>query len=322
LEDSINTSNAVYEPFDYPLGASVINMGDEENGWAGTWMVYDGQPADMTIEAGTKGNRLAGNLSTASGLRAYRNLKQKRTDDGKDIWLSFFFETKNPANIADTWMGLSLFNGENERALIGKNYGQTKLGIAGADATEGLSSVSALNLNETWLVVKIETSGNASAEKAYLWLNPDPKTEPLPSAAATQSTLQLNSGFDRIVCHLGNKAGISAAFDEIRLGKSFQEVTNTAATGLENIKSAGNFKARYDRQSKTLQITGTFPENDHAAVSFFDIGGRLLFYEKVEVNSGTNQYIVGQGKLNVNPGIYLVTFKMKQAAYAAKVLVY
>jgi hypothetical protein len=29
-----------------------------------------------------------------------------------------------------------------------------------------------------------------------------------------------------------------------------------------------------------------------------------------------------QGKLNVNSGIYLVTFKMKQASYAAKVLVY
>jgi alpha-D-xyloside xylohydrolase len=322
LEDSINSSDTVYEPFDYPLGAALSNLGDEENGWAGTWMVYDGQPADMTIEAGTQGNRLSGNLSAASGLRAYRNLKQKWTDDGNAVWLSFFFETKNPANIADTWMGLSLFDGEAERVLFGKNYGRSHLGIAGTGATEGLSSVSALNLDESWLVIKIETSGNASTENAYLWLNPAPETEPLPSAAVAQSTLQLNNGFDRIVCHLGNKIGISAAFDEIRIGKSFQEVTSADATGLERIKSAGNFNATFNKQSKTLQITGTFLENDDATVSFFDIGGRLLFREKVKINNGTNQYIVGQGKLNVNPGIYFVTFRTKRAAYANKVLVY
>jgi alpha-D-xyloside xylohydrolase len=264
LEDTtLATLTSVYEPFDYLEGSNLNGSGVAGKGWGSAWTVYEGTSTDMTIKAPTAysglvttGNKLTGKLSSATALRASRNLSSKWADDGSSFWISFLLEINNPSAIADSWQGLSLFNGSAERILIGKNWGKSQLGIVGYDASEGTSTISALNLQQTWIVVLIKTSGDANNENAYLWVNPDPKTEPLIANANISTTVQLNNGFDRIVCHLGNTAGILASYDEIRIGKAYVDVNSTPAAAGKIIGKSSVCKGSSKVIYKVPQIVG------------------------------------------------------------------
>jgi hypothetical protein len=132
--------------------------------------------------------------------------------------------------------------------------------------------------------------------------------------------LSLFNGFDKVVCHLGNKTGISASFDEIRIGKTFEAV---ATTGLKVINTNNNrLKARVDSRNKTIIITYVPPENEDAVISFFDVGGRMLLNEKMKITAGQNQYFINMEKMSINTGVYLVTLKTKNTYRSTKVLVY
>lgn len=328
FEDSVKVINSAYEPFDYTQGSSMVSMGEAGDGWGGPWTVYDGLYTDMTITAptaytglSTTGNKLTGSLSTASAVRAYRELSPRWSDDGKNIWISFLMEINNPDKIAGSWQGLSLFNGDAERVLIGKNWGRTVLGINGADASEGLSTVSALNLNPSWIVVKIETSGNSSNENAYLWINPDPKSEPQTTKANVKTAVQINNGFDRIVCHLGNTAGISTSYDEIRIGKSFNAVTSPVATGMNSAKADDAFTVTVNNASKTAKVNFTSTESGNGVISLYDISGRALYQKAVDVLADHNEYLINANKLGINAGIYFVTLRTGGSNYSAKIAI-
>jgi hypothetical protein len=123
-----------------------------------------------------------------------------------------------------------------------------------------------------------------------------------------------------VVCHLGNKTGISASFDEIRIGKTVEAV---AATGLKVINTNNNrLKARVDSRNKIVIITYAPLENEDAVISFFDVGGRMLLNEKMKITAGQNQYFINMEKMSINTGVYFVTLKTKNTYRSTKVLVY
>jgi alpha-D-xyloside xylohydrolase len=318
---------SVYEPFDYLLGNNLNGLGISGEGWGSAWTVYEGNTSDITIQTSTdypgliiKGNKLTGNLSTASGLRAYRNLSSVWNDDGNNIWISFLMEINNPSSIADSWQGLSLFNGSTERVLIGKNWGKSQLGLVGYDASEGVSSISAYNLQQSWVVVLIKTSGNTNNESAYMWVNPDPKTEPLIANANLGTSVQINNGFDRIACHLGNTAGISASYDEIRIGKSFSKVSYPA-TGLPNIDKKNSFRVLVNNTEKVLRIVyASSVKNSKGEISLFDLNGRCLVKEKVQIEEGNNEYKLNLNKCIKTLGLYIISFKTDNGIFTTKIV--
>ena len=212
-----------------------------------------------------------------------------------------------------------MFNGSDERVLIGKNWGYGVLGMNGSNATQGLSTVSAFNLPQTWVVVKIETSGNSSNENAYLWLNPDPKTEPLVSTAKVKSTVQINAGFDRIVCHMGNTSGVSANFDEIRLGKDFSQVTNPI-TGLTHLKAnPSNLIVVTDPINNVSRISYHSPISDCGMITVYDLSGSKCFEQQVTLNAANNEFVIPINKERFHSGLYLVSLQTSNLVLFGKI---
>ena len=283
FEDTIQGSIAsVYEPFNYTVGDNLNGLGTSGNGWGGAWTVYEGTAADMTIQPSTdytglntKGNKLTANLSASTALRAYRDLNPRWEDDGHDIWISFLMEITNPSSIANSWQAISLFNGATERILIGKDWGKSNLGILGYDASENVSSISAYNLPQSWIVVLIKTSGDSQNEPAYMWINPDPKTEPQIADADVSSTVQINNGIDRIVCHLGNTAGIICNYDEIRLAKSFSSIVPSGTIDKTHPMDLGSVSYPNPFNSSTT-INFNLADKENVNLEIYDVLGRTI----------------------------------------------
>jgi alpha-D-xyloside xylohydrolase len=327
FEDTIaEIVTSVYEPFNYVEGSLLNGQGRVGSGWGSAWTVFDGKASDFSVQAPsafngllTSGNRLTAGATASAGLRIYRDLNPRWEDDGKNIWLSFLLEIKNPTSLSTTWQGLSLFNGSNERVLIGKNWGQSKLGLNGSDAAQTLSNVSAFNLPQTWVVMKIVTSGNSSNENAYLWFNPNPKTEPQVSTANVTSTIQINSGFDRIVCHMGNTSGVSASFDEIRIGKDFSQVSNPI-TGLTHPKAnQSDLIVVTDQLNKTSRISYHSQISDRGMISVYDLSGSKCYEQQVNVNAANNDYVIPMDKASFHSGVYLVSLQTSTVVLYGKI---
>ena len=318
--------NSLYEPFDYATGRNLNDAGDNTKGWGGPWKVFEGLGTDMTISDGVasgglarNGNKLTANLSTATALRAYRDIYPGWTDDGRDVWVSFLMDINNPGLLANSWQGLSLYNGSAERILFGKNWGHSFLGLNEFNIAGGLSSVSAFNLPQTWIVALIKMSGNNNAEQAYMWINPDPGSEPAISTANAQTTVQLNGGFNRIVCHLGNTAGISVGYDEIRLGRSFSMVSNPP-TGIKSTNYQGDMVVAVDAVNKVLRFSAQSEIQDILEVSVFDANGRQLMKSGRLEADGHTTFSLSYSHLPVSKGVYLISVKSTDRIYRVKVV--
>lgn len=315
--ENINTSvekSAIYEPFDYELEQELNNQGEAGNGWGSPWMLFEGTSANMSIQAQSDysglssiGNKLVGDLTIGEGLRASRMLEPVWQDTGDDIWLSFLFEVDNPNSLSDSWQGISLFNGSDERILIGKDWGKSQLGFIGYGSGSYTSSTSAFNTGQVWLVFKIETSGDASAENAYLWIDPDPNTTPDTGLADIAQVVQINGGFDKIVCHLGNTVGIKCSFDEIRLGSSFDQVKSSIPDPIKHLRTSENsYRIFHNRKADIITVESYKSDPRNVQLKIFSMSGVCIYQRSVKFNPEINKVSLKLSK-NITPGIYLLS---------------
>ncbi len=333
FEDVTSTSEeelALYEPFDYAEDEELNTLGEIGNGWGSSWIVYEGTGANMTIQAPSEypgisslGNRLEGNLTTGEGLRASRLLNPRWEDTGDNIWLSFLLKINNPTSLSDSWQGISLFSGSDEKVLIGKDWGKNKLGFNSTGIGTFVSSTSAFSSDQVWMVFKIETSGDASNEDAYLWINPDPSKEPDVAAADIVQQVQINSGFDKIVCHLGNTAGISCAFDEIRLGLTFFIQDTDTIVDPSVISTQRNdeyLNINYDRNSKKLFISAESNVHTVVQLKVFNMSGICCYDETITFGKGRQNHSIDLNNEFMVPGVYIVSLLNDSEIYSQKIL--
>jgi alpha-D-xyloside xylohydrolase len=319
--------SSLYEPFDYPLEAELVGLGGNGQGWGSPWTLLEGAAKDLTVEASTlaeglpgKGHQLKALASTNTALRVYRDLFPRWEDDGQTVWLSFILSLQNPTSLQDSWQGLSLYNGTSERVLIGKNWGRQVLGIIGYDAAEGMTTVNAFSLKPTWLVAKIQTSGNNNTEALQLWINPDPNVEPTTGTAAVSTTVQLNSGFDRLVFHMGNTAGIAATCDEIRLGRTYQQVTGSDPTSLARMSIPSSLQCLFDAKQQCLVLNFQSPTLDVTQVKLIDLNGRLInqYSHPCNQNHGTMSLQLDKP---LNKGLYLVSVNTSHETLTSSLII-
>lgn len=327
FEDTIATPvTAIYEPFDYATGSNLNGLGNMTKGWGTKWTVYEGTATDMTIQAAvpyatltTSGNKLAANLTTATGLRASRDLFPRWADDGSKIWVSFLMDLTNPTALANSWQGLSLFDGGAEKLLIGKNWGKTQLGISQLGGNEGTSTISALGMQPTWIVVMIKTTGDATNENVYMWINPDTKSEPLIASANATAAIGINNGFDRIVCHLGQTAGLGAGFDEIRIGRTFANVVSSTATGTKDLKNDKNQCIVYPNPATDkVSISFVAESAEKAEIKFNDLTGKCIYTKSMDAVSGVNTLSLNTKQISINSGVYFVSITCGGNQYTNK----
>lgn len=324
VEDEIQpTIDLVTESFNYPVGSSLHNRGEAGEGWKAAWMVYEGKQSDALVtdneEMPIGDNKLTLHLSSSDDLRVARELEPGWTVEDGDIWLSFKMEINNPTSKANTWQGLSLFNGLNEKLLIGKNWERTVLGLNGWDATEGLSTVKAFNLPMTRIVVKIQSQNSSSSLPVYMWVNPDPLIEPDITLAQASATALLNDGFNRIVCHSGNTAGVSVSFDELLIGRSFDMVSKPS-TGISTLKSEQNVQMAFDRVHQVLKIQCDALMADDRVFSIHDIHGRELYRLNKVMKAGEKQMNINLSAFNLSSGVYIASLQTGKDMYSFKIV--
>jgi hypothetical protein len=242
----------VYEGFDYVAGTSLRTQ-NGGTGFAGAWANTGNATETATSPVLAYGDlavsgikaTLNGQQSTSTnGNSAFltRDLSQTFGADGTTVWLSFISQrtgnkssggTAQPLNYQRVY-SLSLFNGSaTEQASVGElSNDPADVWAINPDSTTIVPSVhTTVPLDtQSFLLLRIDNIAGVSADKAYLWVNPDLSLgEPSIGTAAAIITDELT--FNRIRLTVGGSQNsgttlaASGVFDEIRIGDSFADVT-------------------------------------------------------------------------------------------------
>ncbi len=224
-------SQLASEGYNYAEDTQVIGAGGG-TGWSGSWTLATG--ADKVILPGGIQNG-AINKATASNslqldfpqggenVRMKRRLENAVSDDGNTYWLSFM--TTYGGSGAGNVMQVMLVNfdafgasgGNGQLVRVGK--GVNGLGIEGVGTLTGTDFI-----GTHWIVLKVVMSGDADAEQVFMFLDPDPSTEPQEIDADLTGTRGLNDGFDGIGVKIEGSPGLLSTLDDIYLGNDFSQV--------------------------------------------------------------------------------------------------
>ena len=262
--DELNTKNSGYSGF----------------GFSGAWGLQAGTPGGIiqagnlavpalpALSASSFGNSVL--FSGSTGTKQYlRNFPEIAGTDGTTTWISFIGKRQGaassvvppPANLYPRGVNVGFFNTQNtsrtERATIGNSSGAAAntwafipTGSAGQIEPTTNPAVTFGGADAVWAVLRIDHKGaaltsdpGAAADKddAYLFINPDPNTEPsLASANATVLQADANafdySGLDFVRPFIGNLSGVQPFgelwVDEIRIGTTYSAMTAPEPTTL------------------------------------------------------------------------------------------
>ena len=234
----------------YPLGELPAAASPAVPGYTGDWTDIDfgnGEPAvlagslryDDPLYLGSSGGRagvatnaLGGEIAAANSGRVFRLLddstKVTATTTGTR-YLSFLFQSGQELAGSTVYQTLALYDGgtadaaRNFDAGLTTNGGQTgthfNFGADNAYATTGVAADTGVHL----FVVKFELGATAAGDTVTVWLDPVLGAND-PAGGVTVTGKDIT--FDRLA--LSDYDGNSAAWDEIRFGTTFNDVTLAA----------------------------------------------------------------------------------------------
>ena len=327
---SITTAQTpVVETFDYDAGPA-DGLGAAENGWGGPW-VFVGNADNVNIAEGsleyifltTSENKLEVNATEGLHTGAVRELASTWEDvAGNVYWISFLFEVENPDGIMDSWQGMSLdLPANTEQGYIGKLWGMDELGINDPNPYLNVPTTVKWSDGLVWFMVKIVMSGDEGTDNTYLWINPDPSTEPLEAIANVNAEININDGFNAIRCHLGQTEGLIVRFDEIRLGTTWEDVI-PASTGFKDIQQSNSGIYIYPNPfNDVTTISYELSSPEVVKLEIYNVVGKKL--ETLVNNSQT------QGVYNINwiandqpEGIYFYKLQIGNLCETGKLVLY
>ncbi len=226
----------VSEDFDYTAGSNLGNA-NGGTGWGGSWQAL---ATERTIVDDTLRNYRIGKASgtyldlsvtsAAENLRYQRALASDITDDGNTYWLGFTMDIMSTGgNVAN--LVLLDENGTSLKFIIGR-IGNGKLAVGAPNDFESIDDISPNQLN--WLVAKISFTGDTEEDTVRLFVNPDPEIEPTNDmAGATFSGTIMNTGIiNSIMIRAEDITSITASFDDIYLGQSYNDVVPATAVDI------------------------------------------------------------------------------------------
>lgn len=220
---SVRAELLCYEGFDYPPTAHL--QGTEGGvGFSGPWETAGAGKGVRVVTPGASYEGLE-----VSGGKAEMAPEDKdagmvrglaaRLDNGT-VYISFLARNTNGGT---RHMGVSLYDGgytsEFEKLSMGQVVGSLTWGTTGGLRSKVASS------EEVLLVVRIDFGAAIDgSDKIQLFINPVSAEEPTPNAVGSRAI----GGFDRVKIHAGFASDIDTTtegwVDEIRIGRSFQEV--------------------------------------------------------------------------------------------------
>jgi hypothetical protein len=258
----------VYEPFDYAADSDILGQGGTSGGFTGAWrensagsvpagsfkavagsLAHPTQPGDLP----TIGNSaiLTGEFGTLQPARDFGNIAGTA---GTSTWISYIGQrqgaaqdpaTSSPPNMYPRGVNVGVFNSEHptrtERVGIGNssNASENEWSII-PEGSGGLREGAGAGKPFTelqWAVMRIDHVGDDTvADDYYLWLSPDPTTEPSTASAdvtilSGDSNAVDSSGLDFTRPFVGNESsgrpyGV-LIMDELRIGTTYADMSGT-----------------------------------------------------------------------------------------------
>jgi hypothetical protein len=307
----------VRESFEYPVGTFLNGSGGNENGWGGSWFVFEGEDSTFVVSdtdfnyndniaypIENTGNHVIG---TSPVVGAWSRLARPLAttwpnEAGKEYWLSFAAGYSNWSN-DNGWAFVSFYYiGEDttEGPGVGMSWQPNiALGTFVDWSTyppvplvhEGISNYLYTD-SPYWLVVKIVMSGD-TLSRAYLFVNPDPVgAEPDTSLSDAKADWNLVDGLQYMVIHFGGDVGGQQfKVDEIRLGDTWQKIATDVQNDINTpltFKLLQNFPNPFNPETS---ITYSLKSSGKVHLSIWDLLGVQVKILVDEVQSaGKHQY--------------------------------
>jgi hypothetical protein len=262
----------------------------------------------------TSGNSLMGIMtSTDTDERAYREIEDIWPDAGGSYWISYLMNVNNISFSDQSWQGVSLYLSDTELVLFGKVWGLPNYGLM-AHTLGGTATTSVFTWEDglVWTVIRIDMSGDTQNERCFMWINPNPASEPDTLFADVIADLQLNDGFDRVVIHFGRLIDLEVSFDEVRLGTSFQDVSSQyTGVGVDENQLVNQFKLSNNYPNPFNPVTRIdyqVPQTANINISVYNSIGQLVAILVDEIKSQGHYSVRWNAKdqkgLQVPSGIY------------------
>ena len=335
------------ESFDYAVGTSIDTlMGGATNGWGDSWYkIAANQPnalvssdvglpyEDMNYQVANVGNHLESVPDTLGTEQRYGRHLDKTWPNvaGQTYWISVIMDVKNATDNA-TWLGVKLFNGDSgELCMLGKGHGLDKYtlgsGWHGGPGAE-VSDVT-WDAGPVWLVGKVVMQGAASADydTTYMWINPDPAGgEPDIATANCVANTTMKGGINTIRIEFGGNigTGLSASWDELRLGTSWGDVSTPLVTDVFldelNLPSDFTLSQNYPNPfNPNTRIVYNLKVSGKVRLTVCDLLGREVA-ELVNEEQNAGPHEIQFNAANLSSGIYFYSLQSSGGVVTKKMV--
>jgi len=321
------SQSPVWEPFNY-TPTTLAGLGTASNGFGGPWVVDPGDNGSEGLVAVGNNRFSYGDLSwtiphdtihlqvVKSGAwsdhqRYKRPLAAAWPNTaGQKYWVSYLLDVKDTNVVGNTYFMVKLYEGTNEHLAIGKGGGATTPVFTCGSGWPGASgddvSSTSIAAGPVWLVVRIDMNGSTSApQRTFMWVDPNPATEPDTTAAIVKRWSTFPNGFDMIALEFGGDgANVRLVFDEIRISTTYAGLLSGVPSVGSGVPVQLALSQNYPNPfNPATRISYTLENTSKVRLAVYDLLGRevTVLVEGVE-SAGQHQAVFSGADLN--SGVY------------------
>ena len=298
------SQTAATEPFFYPV--TISGLGSTGNGFSGSWVIdtaahgAEGKAAlvgnafdysDLTYAMSDTGGQIQVNLVNAwsDAQRYARALSSTWANTaGQHYWFSYLLDVKTvPQNntyfMVKLYYATNIQDGTGEIVAVGKSGGQNSpVFSCGSGWTGAAPDVSTIPIavGPVWLVARFDMNGGTADCRTFMWVSPNPATEPDTSTAAVKRYTGMPHGFNAVKLEYGGDVAagtpITLVFDAIRIATSYAQLaTVTSVKPLDNQPNQFSLNQNYPNPfNPTTTINYTLKTTGMTRLTVYDVLGR------------------------------------------------
>ena len=234
-DTSIPQTAIAFEQFNYEAGERVEGSGGANDGWAGAWTRIASDTTVAQVEAGglindgllarTSTNSYLG-TSTGENNRVIRYLESPISPETNDtVWFSTHMAVSgNVGNNVGTLVFADTTQGNYERIIIGKRFGNRNLFATGMGSGPTNSGAQFQGASARWVVGRLVASDTSENWILNLWVDPVPGTVPSEESANIADKLYPTANFNAVSLKAEGNAGLNFSADDIFLGGTYADV--------------------------------------------------------------------------------------------------
>ncbi len=225
-----------FDQFIYASGQEVNGLGAAENGWSGPWGPIDSDSIRSSVAEGglTNDNLLAKTSSNSfEGVSVGVANRMARffetpldSNNNETFWIAAHMAVNgNVGGNVGTMVLLDTTQGNNERVVLGKRFGNRSLFAAGAGAGPTNSGAFFANSSAQWMVARMTKSDTSTAWILDMWVNPDPTAgEPSIDDANIRDKIYPAATFHGVSLKAEGEAGLRFELDDLLFGSEWVDI--------------------------------------------------------------------------------------------------